>query len=390
MPFALASAQKTALERAPWAEAPVGPNSVAVLKDGYQAFPAMLAAIEQARHTICLETYILRDDDVGLRFLAALSERARAGVEVLLMYDFWGSSVADETLAQLREAGVKVLAFKPLRFTEPLSRLFAKLRRRNHRKSLTVDGMVGFTGGLNISTDYAAVVDGGAGWRDTHVRIVGPEAQALERLFLKTWRDQRGPKFDAARFLRPRVAGCEKLRVVGNDFALDRKGIRRAYEEAFARAQERISLTHAYFLPPAKMLKALVRAAQRGVKVAVILAATTDVKLVLYAARGLYPRLIKAGIEVYEWKAGRVLHAKTAEVDGRWGTIGSSNLDPLSLRQNLEVNAIITEPLLCEALERLFLEDLESCQRVTLAEVKAYGLLQRLASWVAFRVRHWL
>jgi cardiolipin synthase len=390
MPFSLAAAQKTALVRVPWAEARVGPNTVAVLKDGYEAFPAMLAAIERARHTICLETYILRDDDVGLRFLAALVERARAGVEVLLMFDFWGSQVSDETVAQLKAAGVKVLAFKPLRFTEPVSRLFAKLRRRNHRKSLTVDGTVGFTGGLNISTDYAAIIDGGAGWRDTHVRIEGPEAHALERLFLKTWKDQRGPRYDEARFVRPRVAGCEQLRVVGNDFALDRKGIRRAYEEAFARARERIYLTHAYFLPPAKMLKALVRAAQRGVRVAVILAATTDVKLVLYAARGLYPRLIKAGIEVYEWKAGRVLHAKTAEVDGRWCTIGSSNLDPLSLRQNLEVNAIITEPSLCEALERLFLEDLQHCERVTLAEVKQYGLWQRIASWVAFRLRHWL
>jgi cardiolipin synthase len=351
----------------------------------------MLAAIEGARHTICLETYILRDDDIGLRFLGALMERARAGVEVLLMYDFWGSQVSEATLAEVRSAGVKVLVFKPMRFlADPLGRLLAKARRRNHRKSLVVDGAVGFTGGLNISTDYAAVVDGGAGWRDTHVRIDGPDAQALERLFLRTWKDQRGPAYDTSRFVRPRVAGCEKLRVVGNDFALDRKGIRRAYEDAFARATSHVYLTHAYFLPPAKMLKALVAAARRGVRVAVILAATTDVKLVLYAARGLYPRLLKNRIEVYEWRAGRVLHAKTAVADGRWCTIGSSNLDPLSLRQNLEVNAIITESSLCQAMERLFLDDLSHCERVTMAEVRRYGLVQRLLSWFAFRLRHWL
>lgn len=391
MPPALALAKQTALARPPYAEAQLGPNLVAVLKDGHQAFPAMLAAIEAAKHTICLETYILRDDDLGLRFLGALMERARAGVEVLLMYDFWGSAVADATLAEVRAAGVKVVVYKPLRYlVDPLARLLAKVRRRNHRKSLTVDGVVGFTGGLNISNDYAAPVDGGAGWRDTHVRIEGPDAQALERLFLKTWRDQQGPAYEASRFVRPRVAGCEKLRVVGNDFALDRKGIRRAYEDAFARAASRVYLTHAYFLPPAKMLKALVAAARRGARVAVILAATTDVKLVLYAARGLYSRLLKNRIEVYEWRGERVLHAKTAVIDGRWCTIGSSNLDALSLRQNLEVNAIITEPSLCQALERMFEEDLQHCERVTLAEVKRYGLVQRVLSWLAFRLRHWL
>ncbi len=390
MPPALASPRETTLQRPPWAEARVGPNLVAVLKDGYQAYPAMLAAIEAARRTICLESYILLDDEVGLRFLGALMGRARAGVEVLVMYDAWGSVLSAQTLEQLAEAGVKVLAYRPLRFGDPISRLFAKLKRRNHRKSLTVDGVVGFTGGLNIGNDYAAVVDGGAGWRDTHLRIEGPDAQALERLFLKTWKEQRGPRIDDARFVRPRVAGCEKLRVVGNDFALDRKGIRRAYEAAFDRASARIYLTHAYFLPPSKMLKGLMRAAQRGVHVAVILAATTDVKIVLYAARGLYPRLIKNGVQVYEWRAGHVLHAKTAVVDGTWSTIGSSNLDALSLRQNLEVNALITEPVLCQALERLFVEDLSHCERVTLADVKAYGLVQRVLSWLAFRVRHWL
>ncbi len=376
--------------RTPYAESRVGPNLVALLKDGYQAYPAMLAAIARAKSTICLETYILRDDELGMRFLEALMERARAGVEVLVMYDYWGSEVADHTLGQLKKAGVKAHMFRPWRYFDSLARAFAKVRRRNHRKTLVVDGEVGFTGGLNISNDYAAVVDGGNGWRDTHVRITGPDAQALERLFLQTWTSNRALQFDARRFVRPRFAGCERLRVVGNDFALDRKGIRRAYEDAFARAQSRICVTNAYFLPPAKLVSALVAASRRGVKVTVILAATTDVKLVLYAARGLYPRLINNGIHVYEWASGQVLHAKTAVVDGTWATVGSSNLDPLSLRQNLEVNAIVTEPSFGAALEKMFMEDLEQCQRILMADVKKYGLVQRLLSWVAYRLRHWL
>lgn len=377
-------------ERAPYAEARVGPNRVALLKDGEQAYPAMLEAIAGAKSTLCLETYILREDATGTRFLEALVARARAGVEVLLMFDSWGSDVSDITLSSLRSEGIKVHVFRPWRYGGSLARAFSKVSRRNHRKTLIVDGVVGFTGGLNISNDYAAVADGGRGWRDTHVRIAGPDAAALERLFLSTWLTHKGPAFDQRRFNRPRTAGCEKLKIVGNDFALDRKGIRRAYETAFKAAKDRIFVTNAYFLPPAKLIKALVAAAKRGVRVGVILAATTDVKIVLYAARGLYPRLLKQGIEVYEWNAGRILHAKTAVVDGTWSTIGSANLDPLSLRQNLEVNAIVTEPAFASSLERLFLEDLQSCHRVTMEQVRGYGLFQRALSWIAYRLRHWL
>ncbi len=261
--------------------------------------------------------------------------------------------------------------------------------RRNHRKALIVDGLVAFTGGLNISDDYASVADGGHGWRDTHVRIVGPSAQTLERLFLATWKKDKGAALRAELFRRPRVAGCDRIRIIGNDFALDRKDIRRAYLDAFARSRKTIFLTHAYFLPPAKVLKGLVRASRRGVRVAVILAATTDVKLLLFAARGLYGRLLRNRIEVYEWQ-GRVLHAKTAVVDTRWSTVGSANLDALSLRQNLEVNAVFHDANLAESVEQMFLEDLEHCQRITPAIVKSYGLFHRLLSWLAYQVRHWL
>ncbi len=376
-------------DRAPYAQVDIGPDRVALLKDGLEAYPAMLDAIALAQQTICLETYILRDDTTGTRFLQALEARARAGVEVLLMFDSWGSSISEESLGSLREAGVKVLPFRPLRYTGSLGRFFVHVFRRNHRKALIVDGVIAFTGGLNISDEYAAVEDGGKGWRDTHVRIVGPSAQQLEAFFLKTWKDHKGPAPKLERFRRPRVAGCERIRILGNDFALDRKDIRRAYVDAIVHAQERISLTHAYFLPPSKVLKALIRASRRGVKVSVILAAATDVKLVLYAARGLYARLLKNHIEVYEWQ-GRVLHAKTAVVDSKWSTIGSANLDPLSLRQNLEVNAVFQDAPFAQAVERMFLEDLRQCERITLERIRGYGWLHRLTSWLAYQVRYWL
>lgn len=376
--------------RAPWAEVTVGPNRVALLRDGFQAFPAMLEAIAQARSTICLETYILRDDTTGLRFINALMERAGSGVEVLLMYDAWGSELSPESVARLVDSGVKVKPFGPVFPMARLGRVFAKLLRRNHRKCLVVDGAVGFTGGLNIADDYAAVEDGGQGWRDTHVRLVGPSALELERLFLTTWKQQRGPAFDRRRFERPPPPAHARLRILGNDFSLHRKDIRRAYAEAFGRARSSIFVTNAYFLPPAKLLKGLLAAARRGVRVAVILAATTDVKLVLFAARGLYAKLLHAGVEVYEWESGRVLHAKTAVSDGLWATVGSSNLDPMSLRRNLEVNALVLDAQFAKAMERLFLDDLLHCTRITWDTVRSWGLLTRALSALAFRLRHWL
>lgn len=378
--------------RPPFAEVEVGGERVALLRDGEQAYPAMLEAIAAARRTVCLETYILRDDATGQRFFAALSERARAGVLVLLMYDAWGSDVAEASLAKLAEAGVKVSAFRPFRIVRSLSRAVARHGRRNHRKSLVVDGRVGFTGGMNVADDYAPVADGGGGWRDTHLRVSGPSARALEALFRETWRRNRGPGYDATRFegdpgVLP-AAGA--VRIVGNGFVRTRKEVRRAYEQAFEAARERIFVTNAYFLPPPSLLRRLFAAAKRGVRVAVVLAATTDVKTVLYAARWLYPRLLYAGIELYEWTDGRVLHAKTAVIDGAWTTVGSTNLDTLSLSRNLEVNAIVVDEALGAAAERLFVDDLAHCRRITFDDLASFGPLERALSWLAWRMRSWL
>jgi cardiolipin synthase len=374
----------------PYAERVLGEDAVALLRDGEQAYPAMLAAIAGAERTICFETYILRDDTAGKRFLDALMERARTGVCVLLMFDAWGSRVSDATLEALEASGVTVRPFRPWRFAGSLARSLARHRRRNHRKSLVVDGRVAFTGGMNVSDDYAAVSDGGEGWRDTNLRIEGPSARSLERLFLETWRRNRGPKPDLTRFGDGPVRASPRLRIVGNGFVRESKRVRRAYLEAFAGARERIFITNAYFLPPANVVRQLVAATKRGVRVAVILAATTDVKLVLYAARGLYPVLLRGGIELYEWTDERVLHAKTAVVDGRWTTVGSTNLDPLSLMQNLEVNAIVDDAGFGASAEQLFLEDLGRCRRITVDDVSRYGLLERALSWLAWRLRLWL
>lgn len=378
-----------ALAVVPFAEVTVGEHEAALLKDGAQTFPRMLEAIARAKSTICFETYIFRDDHVGRRFGEALMERAGAGVEVNFMFDGFGSDVEPHYVEDLKRHGVRVTVFRPIRFTSELWQRFRFLSRRNHRKSLVIDGEVGFLGGLNLAREYAAVSEGGDGWRDTHLEIRGPQAVRLERLFLDSWFQNGGAAIDVPRYARSVQQGDGRLRVLGNAFAFERKDIRKAYVAAFEGAREHIFLTHAYFLPPSRVLRELTRAARRGVDVRVVLAGSTDVLAVLLAARGLYPRLLRAGVRIYEWE-GRILHAKTGVVDGHWSTVGSTNLDAMSLRHNLEVNAVIESESFAGALLRMFEDDLKSCREITLKDVRSRPWLERLLSYLAYRVRAWL
>jgi cardiolipin synthase len=382
-------AAASALERLPYAEVDVGMNRVALLKDGYQTFPAMLQAAREARSTLCIETYILRDDAVGNQLASVLINRAYAGVEVNLLYDGWGAAVSDAYVMRLKLAGVRVLSFQPVKLLGPIGRALGRLKRRNHRKAMIVDGKIAFTGGLNLSSDYAAVEDGGRGWRDTHLRVEGPAAVQLERMFLATWRRHKGPALDEARYVRPERPPDERVRFLGNEFSRDRKDVRVAYVRAFNSALRRIHVTNSYFMPPSRVLRGLMRAARRGVDVTLILAGVTDVPLVLLATRGLYGKLLRSGVKIFEWQ-GRVLHAKTAVVDGRWCTVGSANLDNLSLRQNLEVNAVVEDERLGSSMERLFTEDLYQCVQITREMLSERSLFERFLSWLAYKLRTWL
>jgi cardiolipin synthase len=375
--------------RTPFAEMTVGAHRLALLRDGVQAFPAMLDAIASARATICLETYILRDDRTGRRFADALSERARAGVEVSLLYDAWGSSLGGAYVDGLEAAGVRVLAYHPIRFSGRRREALGRLAHRDHRKALIVDSRIGFTGGINITDEYAPVEEGGAAWRDTHLSLDGPAARELEYFFRTTWRRAGGAPFDEGRYVGDGRRPDPLVSVISSHVRRARTNIRSAYRDAIRTARQRIWITNAYFLPALLILGDLADAARRGADVRVMVAGTTDVRAVLYASRSIYELLLRAGVRLYEW-TGRVLHAKTMVVDGRWATVGSSNLDAQSLRQNLEVNAIVRHPAFAAALERMFEEDLASCEEINQERWQRRPLWVRATSWGAYMLRNWL
>lgn len=373
-----------------YASLPVGAHRLTLLRNGEQTYPAMLEAIASAQSHICLETYIFRADPTGLRIADALMERAREGVEVNVIIDAWGSPLPAAFLRRMRQAGVRVLMYNPLRISwRAVQTRFARFWRRDHRKILVVDRKVGFTGGLNVADDYASEAMGGWGWRDTHLMIEGPAVAELLYVFLRTWRNEGGDPLDEDRYRNEGRRPDPKVRVIASDLRRDRLMIRDAYLDAINAAKRRIWITSAYFLPTGKILRALKHAARRGVDVRLLLAGTTDVPPARYAAQSFYARLLEAGVRIFEWH-GSVLHAKTALVDDTWATVGSSNLDALSLRMNLEVNAIVEDPAFNAALARLFEEDLEHCVEVEWRWFRYRPLFDRMLSYILGKAQRWL
>lgn len=354
-----------------------GGHEVEILLDGGPFFDRFVRAIEEAEHYVFIESYIVAGDETGWRIANALVERAQAGLEVALMYDGYGSIGLDEDFVQfLAAAGVKTHAFRPLSLTKrvwPWS-------QRNHRKILVADGQVGIVGGMNLSSEYDSLERGGQGWRDTAVCVRGPAVADLEQMFRGLWRRERGTPLNSVARTPPAYLDGDEVRFLGNFARKDRAFIRRAYLLAIFGAQRSVRIMNAYFLPDRVMRRALIRAAQRGVEVEVIVGGATDVRAALYATRALYAKFLKNGVRIYEWRQ-KVLHAKAAVIDGEWSTIGSSNLDYLSSFRNLEVNAGIAGKRVGTEMERQFDIDRERCTRIDHQLWKARPLSWRFFEW---------
>jgi cardiolipin synthase len=269
------------------------------------------------------------------------------------MYDSVGSSnTPRDFFGELRAAGAYVNEYHPMS-----GMLSPRMRRRNHRKLLVIDGRIAFTGGLNIGTEYAHE------WRDTAVEIHGPVVADLAYMFLDIWQreERKSPKVETPSI--PDSEGPVDLVAISSDRWKNRWRLSRAYREAVNRAQKRIWISNAYFIPSRKFLRSLRRAAARGVDVRVLVPAQTDILPVYYASRALFRRLLRWGVRIFEWQ-GTMMHAKTAVIDGTWSTVGSYNIDHLSLMHNLELSILVHNPEFGSALERMFEDDLTGCREV--------------------------
>jgi cardiolipin synthase A/B len=361
-------------------------HRVLLLRDGREAFPAMLADIAAARRQVLLAMYWFDSDATGRRFATALSQAAERGVEVAVQYDSFGSWEADEDMFdEMRDAGVKVVEFNPIKpWRYQFS--FDRLSIRNHRKLLVVDGSIGFTGGINLCDKWAPEEEGGEGWRDDMVRIEGPAAAGLADCFRRSWLREQGAPLATLGANESARLGDQSVRVLGQSFFRQRREIVRAYISNIHRARKRIWITNSYFVPNLVITRALVRAARRGVDVRVLLPGKSDIEIVRLASRAMYQKLMDAGVRIFEW-TGNVLHSKTAVIDGIWSTIGTFNLDYRSLRSNLEVNVSVYDVGFGGVLEQSFMRDLESATEVDPHQFQLRALSERLAGSVLYRFR---
>lgn len=382
----------------------IGGNRVDLLENGDTYLRAAYEAIDAARHEIVIETFILFDDPVGRDMQQHLIDAGRRGVEVDLTVDGFGSpDLSDAFISALTDAGVRMHVYEPIPIVRQLNPL-----RRLHRKIIVVDGRIAFVGGINLSEDHLESF-GDKAKQDYAVRIEGAVVERIHsfvRQALAPVRRQLKVGHILRRaFLAPRIGpddhcstspvGASTLRTAPGNATVafvirdnhdHRTDIERAYRMAIRAARDTVLIANAYFFPGYRLLRDLRRAASRGVKVDLILQNNPDVPIARVAGRMLYESLIKDGVTIHEY-CRREMHGKVAVVDGVWSTVGSSNLDPLSLSLNLEANVLIRDAEFAATLQRRLQYLIEhDCERTKLDGPPRLTMWRYLLGWFAYHV----
>jgi len=376
----------------PWFK--VGSDEVRLLRDGVEAFPAMLAAIAAAKREILLEMYWVGSDAVGIKFREALTDRARDGITVRVIYDAIGSlSITPSFWDPLVRAGGEVREYHPLSPLKPAFEL-ARIEQRDHRKILVVDGVRGFTGGLNLARAWLPLEDGGDAWRDDMIEVIGYATAELRTLFYKTWRRmgfRRLPQDPLGSLALPDDLVPLSKRPTGKVFVLaslrrSKRNLRREYLARLNRATRSIDIANSYFIPDRAVRNTLYRAVLRGVRVRVLVPSKSDVAIVQFALEAMYEALLRNGVEIFSF-SGPMMHAKTAIIDDRFATIGSYNLDERSQTKNLEVNIGVEDDAFATYVRRWFDRDIETATHLDLYEWRARPIVRRGIEYMAYALR---
>lgn len=374
-------------------------NAVRLLIDGPRTYEAMFAAISAAHDSVNLETYILEEDEVGKKFSDLLIQKADRGVQVNLIYDGVGALGTPRTFFdKLRQHGINVCEFNPV---DPARGRFFELNNRDHRKLLVVDGMVGFTGGINISRVYSSAIFGSKrrqarksdSWRDTHIEVLGPAVHDFQQLFMMTWENQDCTPL-AKRHYFPSLTreGDTVVQTIASSPSGPNLSLNLIYLNllsAISHAEHNIYITMAYFVPDRQTIDALKQAARRGVDVKLLLPGFSDYWITFYAGRSSYEELLRAGVKIYE-RRDALLHAKTVVIDGVWSTVGSSNMDFRSFLHNDEVNAVVLGSDFGRQMQQMFQADLDAAVPVDLETWEKRGPLERIKEGLAQIWKYWL
>ena len=350
-------------------------NTVTDLENGDEIFPSMLEAIRGARKTITFETYIYWSGDIGQRFADALAERARNGVAVKVMLDWAGSIKMDDALLeQIKAAGVEVHQYRPLKWYN-----LGRLNNRTHRKLLVVDGRVGFTGGVGIADQWEGHAQDPDHWRDLHFRIEGPVVAQFQAAFNDNWIKTTGVVLNGADYFPPleRMGDMDAHMFVASP-AGGSESMHLMYLMAIAAAERSIDLEAAYFVPDDLIIKALLAARHRGVRVRVILPGKhIDSETVRLASKAHWGELLLGGVEIHEYQP-TMMHNKLLIVDGLMVSVGSTNFDVRSFRLNDEASLNVYDAAFAARMTEVFEADLKPTARYTHAMWEARPLKEKL------------
>jgi cardiolipin synthase A/B len=354
--------RRTRSEGFPWEDQPEvelesGGTRLKLYPYGVRLYEAMLEEIEGAEHKIFVGTFIWKGDEVGRRFVEALARRAREGVEVYVIFDGLANVVVPPSFKRFPEE-IHTLHFRPL--WGPMELANPRNVFRYHRHMLAVDGRVAFLGGYNIGTLYAS------GWRDTQVRVRGLAAREVENDFVDFWNAHRTPDLPKLEYAGERDWNPATV-FHRNDPYMRIFPIRAMYLEAIDRAEERVYLTHAYFIPDRAMRAGLVEAAKRRVDVQVLVPEHSNHVTADWLGRRHFHELLRAGVRIFRYRH-IMIHSKTATIDGVWSTVGSANIDRYSLLGNYEINLEVYSRRFAAQMERMFELDKTNARELTLEE----------------------
>lgn len=338
-------------------------NDVKILINGEQKFDYLLNDLKNAKHHIHIEYYIIKDDIIGSKVISMLCQKAEEGVKVRVSFDAVGSKISFASKKKMKQSGVEFHSFMPVRF----AKFTGKMNYRNHRKIAIIDGVIGYTGGINVSDNYLNYETKKTYWRDTHIRIKGESVRSLQILFLTTWEFVSEKEISVVESYFPKVNTTSNIdiQIAASGPDTDWANIMEAIFTAITNADKYIYITTPYFIPNDEIITAIQVAARCGIDVRLMIPKESDSWTAEHATNSYIDALLEADVKIYRYARGFV-HAKTMVIDDIFCSIGTANMDYRSFNINFEVNALIYNETVSKDLKTIFLKDIKDSEQVQL------------------------
>jgi cardiolipin synthase len=365
-------------------------NEVKLLMSGKEKFADMFEAIRQAKSSVHLEYFNFRNDSIAGLLFDILREKRKEGVEVRAVFDGFGNDSNNQPLKKshlkaLHEDSIEIYEFDPIRFP-----WVNHIWPRDHRKIVVIDGKIGYTGGMNVADYYLVGTEQVGEWRDMHCRIEGPAVNELQDIFIRFWEKLTKEKLTDKKYFQAKEAGDKMVGIATREPHTTNKIMRQFYISSLDNAKDSVKIVNPYFCPTSSVIKALKRCAERGVKMDIIMSSRYDVPLVPDVVYYNLRKLMKRGARIWRYRPG-FHHSKIMMVDGKYCTVGSTNLDARSLRFDYEINALIIDKDVTRQLDEKFIEDTKKCDLLTEEEYKrSRTTWKRFRGWLGHLLTPWL